>query len=103
MLDSETEDMVKKLTFSVLAKRAFETRARFASSSKVANQSGATIGVWDWRIRLQGQSDAVTCVALSTDGAEIFLSSGDCTVKVWSVTGGEAVETICFVVANGNR
>jgi WD40 repeat protein len=43
---------------------------------------------------LEGHSDYVTSVAFSHDSTRLASSSGNCTVKIWDVSGGACLQTL---------
>lgn len=96
VLGVETRNCLKKSTFH----KATITVLKFASSSTIVSGSkDNAVAVWDWEVGdtplfLRGHTDVVWDIAMSSDGTEIFSASGDCTVKLWNLAGGEVNQNV---------
>lgn len=96
VVDAETRDCLRKLTFHTKSVSA----VNFISAAQIVSAShDCTIAVWHWQstesppVVLYGHSGAVLDIAISSDGTKIYSASSDSTLKVWNVTGGQAIES----------
>ena len=80
------------------AQPAEQSNRAAIESSRAASQC-VLVG-WQVLKVLEGHTDAVLAVAISTDGAKIVSGSGDKTVRVWSAKTGEV--PACLLVLRFN-
>ena len=64
----------------------------------IAYSMSSLLKIWQWKIleemELEGHSNAITTVAISTDGQTVFSGSYDRTIKAWELATGQEMYTL---------